>query len=242
MEGLVQTLVTGFLVSAFFIVVVWWFWRRYDQPSDLQLARELELEKKTEEQQMWRSVEAQMAAEKAKMEEQALYLRKKADQHEHAQPPSPGALSNALEAFDTVPTPVFEAAQQIQTFDDSQPAPTEGTSLEPSDLVIEDDLDLLLAASPIQVRQDIGVVAPSESKATEPDWALVEKLEQLASAESIEEVPHPDLPEAPDLEVLTSAEPLMSVDPDDVVQWDPSDNLAEDAWDVQWTTVSDEEE
>ena len=81
MEDLVQTLVTGFLVSGLFIVIVWWFWHRYDQPSETQLAREEELVKKTEEQQMWRAIEAQMAAEKAKMDEQALYLRKKADQH-----------------------------------------------------------------------------------------------------------------------------------------------------------------
>ncbi|MDE0858338.1 MAG: hypothetical protein OSA38_07200 [Candidatus Poseidoniaceae archaeon] len=243
MEDLVQTLVTGFLVSGLFIVIVWWFWHRYDQPSETQLAREEELGKKIEEQQMWRAVEAQMADEKEKMDEQALYLRKKADQHERVQPPAAGALSNALEAFDAVTTPVLEGALQAQTFDDTHAAPTEGTGLDESDLVTEDDLDLLLAASPIQVRQDIGVAAPSESNAPEPDWALVEKLEQLANAEAIEEVPHPDLPEAPDLEVLTIAQPLMNADPDDVVQWDPSDDsLAEDAWDVQWTTVPDEEE
>jgi hypothetical protein len=151
-EDLVQTLITGFLVSALFIVIVWWFWRRYDQPSEAQLEREEELAKKREEQAMWRAVEAQMAEEKAQMEEHALYLRKKAEQTQRAQPPAVGALTNALEAFGTSATITTEASHP--SFEGSVEAPKEGTQLDEADLEVEDDRDVLLASAPIDVRQD----------------------------------------------------------------------------------------
>lgn len=243
MEDLVETLVTGFLVSGLFIVIVWWFWRRYDRPSDVQLAREEELAKKSEEQQMWRAVEAQMDEERAQSEEQALYMRKKAEEHQRAQPPAAGALSNALDAFagsePATPTTPVEAAQ---TFTGSSDAPIDGVQLGEAELDAPVDLDLLLVKSPIEVRQDKGV-QPDAFEAVEPDWTLVEKLDQLAKAEVLEAHPHPELPEAPDLEALSSHEAEAESDAEDAVEWEStSESLADDAWDVEWTVAPDEEE
>jgi hypothetical protein len=260
-EDLVETLITGFIVSSLFIILVWWFWRRYDQPSDAQLAREEELAKKTEEQKMWRAVEAQIAQEKAEMEEQALYLRKKAEQQQRAQPPAAGALTNALDAFGDVSQSPTETPQEAANFSGTEQAPTEGISLTAEDFEEEQDLDVLLATAPVEVRQDRGVLAKDGDPVAEPDWQLVEKLQQLSEAEVVEEVPHPELPDAPDLEALTTpelppeaspeaettmeppspTEPLIDSDPEDVVEWDPNDGPTDSgAWDVQWT-VGDEE-
>ena len=242
MGDLVETLVTGFLVSALFIVIVWWFWRRYDQPSETQLAREEELAKKKEEQQMWRAVEAQIAEEKLALEEKALYLRKRAEQEERARPPAAGALTNALDAFGSVEQPASTTAKEAPAFSNHESAPSEGIEVDAEGLDDALDLDLLLASTPAEVRQDKGV-QPTAQTVAEPDWDLVEKLEQLSNSEVLDEVPHPELPVAPDLDVLANTEPLIDSDPDDVVQWESDDELPdEDAWDVKWVAGSEEEE
>ena len=242
MGDLVETLVTGFLVSALFIVIVWWFWRRYDQPSETQLAREEELAKKKEEQQMWRAVEAQIAEEKLALEEKALYLRKRAEQEERARPPAAGALTNALDAFGSVEQPASTTAKEAPAFSNHESAPSEGIEIDGEGLDDALDLDLLLASTPAEVRQDKGV-QPTAQAVAEPDWDLVEKLEQLSNSEVLDEVPHPELPVAPDLDVLANTEPLIDSDPDDVVQWESDDELPdEDAWDVKWVAGSEEEE
>lgn len=242
MGDLVETLVTGFLVSALFIVIVWWFWRRYDQPSETQLAREEELAKKKEEQQMWRAVEAQIAEEKLALEEKALYLRKRAEQEERARPPAAGALTNALDAFGSVEQPASTTAKEAPAFSNHESAPSEGIEVDAEGLGDALDLDLLLASTPAEVRQDKGV-QPTAQAVAEPDWDLVEKLEQLSNSEVLDEVPHPELPVAPDLDVLANTEALIDSDPDDVVQWESDDELPdEDAWDVKWVAGSEEEE
>ena len=244
MEDLVQTLVTGFLVSGLFIVIVWWFWRRYDQPSETQLAREEELAKKTEEQQMWRAVEAQMAQEKAALESQAIYLRKKAAENERAQPPASETLTSALDAFGAPQTvSAVPALADGVAFTGTAVAAAEGVEADAADFEQESDDDLLLAPAPVEVRQDKGVQANDVEGAAEPDWALVEKLEQLSKAEVIEETPHPDLPEAPDLDALTTPEPLLESEPEDAVEWESEvDVHDEDAWNVEWSAAPAEEE
>lgn len=242
MEDLVETLITGFVISVLFIGIAWWFWRRYDQPSEAQLEREEELAKKKQEQEMWRAVEAQMAEEKAAMEEQAIYLRKKDEQNQRAQPPAAGALTDALEAF-SGSSQEAEVDQRMPSFEGKIKAPKDGVSLNETDLDDADDLDVLLASAPVEVRQDSGVVSPTGENVSEPDWALVEKLEQLAKTDVVEDTPHPELPAAPDLESLASSEPHPSNGTDDVVQWD-SEQVAADPndWNVEWRTVADEEE
>ena len=242
MGDLVETLVTGFLVSALFIVIVWWFWRRYDQPSETKLAREEELAKKKEEQQMWRAVEAQIAEEKLALEEKALYLRKRAEQEERARPPAAGALTKALDAFGSVEQPASTTVKEAPAFSNHESAPSEGIEIDGEGLDDALDLDLLLASTPAEVRQDKGV-QPTAQTVAEPDWDLVEKLEQLSNSEVLDEVPHPELPVAPDLDVLANTEALIDSDPDDVVQWESDDEMPdEDAWDVKWVAGSEEEE
>lgn len=255
MEDLVETLIIGFVVSVLFIGIVWWFWRRYDQPSEAQLEREEELAKKKEEQAMWRAVEAQMAEEKAQMEEQALYLRKKAEQTQRAQPPAAGALNNALEAFGSTEGTTAETSHV--SFEGSLEAPKEATHLDEADLEVEDDRDVLFASAPVEVRQDIGVVPAPTTDVSEPDWMLVEKLDQLAKADVVEAIPHPELPEAPDLGALATAglpeAPDLAAleagitppaaEKEDVIQWEHEQQEADpNEWDVEWTSLPNEEE
>jgi len=109
-------------------------------------------------------------------------------------------------------------------------------ALRPLDLTalsedVANDDDVLNAAEPVQVRQDQGVQPGAE----EPDWELIEKLVEIASKD---EVVLPDVPEAPDLDAVTTqpAETLDAVVPSstDVDQpvWDLSDG--EDLWPLKW--------
>ena len=191
---------------------------------------------------MWRAVEAQIAEEKLALEEKALYLRKRAEQEERARPPAAGALTNALDAFGSVEQPASTTAKEAPAFSNHESAPSEGIEVDGEGLDDALDLDLLLASTPAEVRQDKGV-QPTAQAVAEPDWDLVEKLEQLSNSEVLDEVPHPELPVAPDLDVLANTEPLIDSDPDDVVQWESDDELPdEDAWDVKWVAGSEEEE
>ena len=131
----------------------------------------------------------------------------------------------------------------MPSFEGKIKAPKDGVSLNETDLEDADDLDVLLASSPVAVRQDSGVVSPIDDEISEPDWALVEKLEEIAKADVIEEIPHPELPAAPDLESLAASEPPISREPDDVVLWESEQDAVDpNDWDVEWQTVPDEEE
>ena len=75
MDDLVETLAIGLFVSLILIFISWWFWKRYDEPSEAQIEREESIAKKKEETKMWRAVEAQMAEEKAAAEQQAAAIK-----------------------------------------------------------------------------------------------------------------------------------------------------------------------
>ena len=152
MDDLVETLAIGLFVSLILIFISWWFWKRYDKPSEAQIEREESIAKKKEETKMWRAVEAQIVEEKAASEQQALYERRKAEERARAMPPPVSEVSNAFAAF--------EMQQQSQpTFSSSQPKSTPefevGTEVELEEEVSDDDV--LLVEDAIEVRQDQGV-------------------------------------------------------------------------------------
>ena len=153
MEDLVETLAIGLILSLILIFISWWFWKRYDEPSEAQIEREESIAKKKEETQMWRAVEAQMAEEKAASEQQALYERRKAEERARALPPPVGEVSNAFAAFDMQPqqTPRFFSEDTSQTFDT-----VVEHEIEPE---VNDD-DVLSLEDAIEVRQDQGVQFP----------------------------------------------------------------------------------
>lgn len=184
MDDLVETLAIGLILSLILIFISWWFWKRYDEPSEAQIEREESIAQKKEETQMWRAVEAQMADEKAASEQQALYERRKAEERARALPPPVGEVSNAFAAFDMQPqqtSPSF-AEDTPQTFDT-----VVEHEIEPE---INDD-DVLSLEDAIEVRQDQGVqfqqtdtipsapdldalAQPVPALPSEQDWSLDE--------------------------------------------------------------------
>ena len=150
MDDLVETLAIGLIISLILIFISWWFWKRYDEPSEAQIEREESIAKKKQETQMWRAVEAQMAEEKAASEQQAIYERRKAEERARAMPPPVGEVSNAFAAFEMQPQPSFSPS--------SEEVPNEVVVIEEHELEPEvNDDDVLLVEDAIEVRQDQGV-------------------------------------------------------------------------------------
>lgn len=186
MDDLVETLATGLAVSIFLIVVSWWFWKRYDRPSEAQLEREESIAKKEQETRMWRAVEAQMEQEKALLEEKALYERRKAEERARAIPPPVSEVSDAFAAFNL-------AQQTEPTFEQSETAPSAEAARVES-LLEADDNDVLNIDEPLEVRRDEGVILEEGQALPE----MPDDVEPQDEALDIEQF----IPPAPDLDAL----------------------------------------
>lgn len=226
MDDLVETLAIGLTVSVLLIVVSWWFWKRYDRPSEAQLEREESIAKKEQETRMWRAVEAQMEQEKALLEEKALYERRKAEERARAIPPPVSEVSDAFAAFNL-------AQQPEPNFEQSETAPSaEAASVEP--FLEADDDDVLLIDEPLEVRRDEGVILeegqalPDMPEAVEP-----EEVEPEDEPLDIEQA----IPSAPDLDALIGIESSEAEE-----AWPSADEPAVDDsdWSDNWFQSLDE--
>ena len=231
MSELWETLTTGLIVSLLFIGVSYFFWRRYDKPTPLMIERQEEKARLREEQRTWRQVEAKMRAEQEEAELKAAYERRKAEERARAVIPASTEVKDAWKSLGVaVPTEpaTFEA--------NGEDANADLRPLDQSDLAatVVSDEDVLNAQEPVQVRQDQGVQPEPE----EPDWELIEKLEEIAGKE---EIVLPDVPEAPDLDAVAG----QSVDVADSQDAVPSPD--ESVWGIVegedlWPEASSEEE
>ena len=191
MSELWDTLTTGLIVSLVFIAVSYFFWKRYDRPTPLMIERQEEKARLKEERQTWQEVEARMRAENEEAEHKAAYERRKAEERSRSLVPEATQVSDAWKSLGV-------SAPESATFeakgDDANAAlrPLDQTAM--SEEVASDD-DVLNAADLVQVRQDKGV----QSGAEEPDWELIEKLDEIAKKD---EIVVPDVPEAPDLPAI----------------------------------------
>ena len=217
MDDLVETLAIGLIVSLILIVVSWWFWKRYDRPSEAQLEREESIAKKKEETRMWRTVEAQMSHEKAALEEKALYERRKAEERARAMPPPSSEVSDAFAAFSA-------ERQAKPSFEQSEPAPSAEAALAESMFEIRDD-DVLDIEEPVEVRQDQGVLLEEGQALPDmPEDVEVEDVEPEDETFNIEQA----IPPAPDLDALIGTDSSK-----DEEAWPTTDELPAD--DVDWS-------
>jgi len=213
MEELVKTLLGGLILAIVFIAISYFFWKRFDKPTEKMIENQQSKAKLRHERKMWRAVEAQMTSEQATAEEEAIYQRRKADERERAKPPEQGVVSNAwaslgMENIDNT-APTTSSMEEKNFEDNSSNESNRPTAIDESEIEEQDDSDVLLVQTPIAVRQDGETVDEiieeeiTEAPNAPPDWQLVEKLSQLSQSEITQEVPHPELPQAPDLEPLT---------------------------------------
>ena len=230
MSELWETLTTGLVLSLLFIGVSYLFWKRYDKPTPLMIERQEEKARLKEERQTWREVESRMRAEQEEAELTAAYERRKAEERARAVVPASVEVKDAWKSLgvsDPEPT-TFET--------DGKDANAALRPLDQSALgaTVVSDEDVLNAQEPVQVRQDQGVQPEPE----EPDWELIEKLEEIAEKD---EIVLPDVPEAPDLDAVAG----QSEDVDD--SQDAASPSDESGWGIAegedlWPDASTEEE
>ena len=215
MADLVETVAIGLTVSILLIVVSWWFWKRYDRPSEAQLEREESIAKKEQETRMWRAVEAQMEQEKALLEEKALYERRKAEERARAIPPPVSEVSDAFAAFNL-------AQQTEPTFEQSETAPSAEAARVES-LLEADDNDVLNIDEPLEVRLDEGVILEEGQALPE----MPDDVEPQDEALDIEQI----IPPAPDLDALLGTDSSEAEE-----AWPSADEpLADDSdWSDNW--------
>ena len=251
MSELWETLTTGLVLSLLFIGVSYLFWKRYDKPTPLMIERQEERDRLKEERKTWREVEARLRAEQDEAEMKAAYERRKAEERARAVVPASTEVKDAWKSLGV------SAPAESTTFEgkgedaNADLRPLDQTSL--SEAVASDD-DVLNAADPVQVRQDPGIQLGAE----EPDWELIEKLEEIASKD---EIVVPDVPEAPDLDAVaqTPREETDTIAPNtsdvanlattarDPTMASSSEGAQEPSWDLTegedlWGGVAREEE
>ena len=231
MSELWETLTTGLILSLLFIGVAYLFWRRYDKPTPLMIERQEEKDRLKEERKTWRQVEARMRAEQEEAELKAAYERRKAEERARSVVPATSEVKDAWKSLGV-------AAPESATFEaKGEDANADLRPLGQTDLgeVVASDDDVLNAAELVQVRQDKGVQPGAE----EPDWELIEKLEEIAEKDDVE---LPDVPEAPDLDAV-AAQSQLEVPTADAPpsSGDSTDWALEDGEDL-WPAASSEEE
>jgi hypothetical protein len=241
MEELVRTLLIGLIVSIVFIAISYFFWKRFDKPTEKMIVNQQSKEKLRHERKMWRAVEDQMSREQATAEEEAIYQRRKADERERAQPPEQGVVSNAwaslgMESIETTASNTSSVEEKKSFEDNSSNESNRPTATDESEIEGEDDSDVLLVQAPIAVRQDGEAVDEIvEAPNAPPDWQLVEKLSQLSQSEVLEETPHPEIPQAPELSPISFTPPEHQQMSEESEVWNPKKELVADSqWAVYW--------
>lgn len=258
MDDLVRLLVIGLVVAAVLVPIVWWFWSRFDRPTEAQLEYEEAKRKKREEERMWRNIEAKMRAEEAAAEEAAALARKRAELAAQAAPRAAdvGAALGALGLEQVeVATTETRATSEVKATEGAEAALVDDAVLDDE----PDDGDLEVEGpAKVSLEQD-------RAAAPAPDWALIERLREMSERE---EEPAPvDLPSMPDLDALDGAleaidegpepeaaeeaepdaseeaEPEAGEEAQDLAEaaeddWDageaPSEASDDDGWDVEW--------
>ena len=91
-------------------------------------------------------------------------------------------------------------AKTVSKAFESLGTPVQQSASTEKDLETEsDDSDVELVPELVQVRQDAwdGSDEQPDEQPQEPDWELVERLKRIAGSDETEELPHPEIPEAP---------------------------------------------
>ena len=252
MEELVRTLLIGLICSIVFIGISYFFWKRFDKPTEKMIEHREGKAKVRHERKMWRAVEAQMSREQATAEEEAIYQRRKADERERAKPPEQGVVSNAwaslgMEDIETTASNTSSVEEKKTFEDNSSNESNRPTATDESEIEEEDDSDVLLIQDSVGVRQDGETVEEEiiEAPNAPPDWQLVEKLSQLSQSEILEVTPHPEIPQAPELSPISleveEELPTIDIPPENQQMseesevWNPKKELVADSqWAVYW--------
>ena len=207
LNDLVEALITGLVIAIILIPIVWWFWKKFDRPSDEQIEFEEAKAKQKEEAQMWAQIEKEMRDQEKIAKEAASKALAKIDARKRAEAVNSVDVANAWSSLGMSEIEVSKTeVKSVQQESEQSP-------VDLSKVVVDDDIDeqmnvddLLATPDLAKVRSDAPEIETGKADAeiqyntVEPDWELIEKIQSIAKGEA----PHvdQDIPEAPNLELL----------------------------------------
>lgn len=207
LNDLVEALITGLVIAIILIPIVWWFWKKFDRPSDEQIEFEEAKAKQKEEAQMWAKIEKEMRDQEKVAKEAASKALAKIDARKRAEAVNSVDVANAWSSLGMSEIEVSKTeVKSVQQESEQNP-------VDLSKLVVEDEVDeqisvddLLAAPDVAKVRSDAPEIETGKADAViqyntvEPDWELIEKIQSIAKGEAPDV--DQDIPEAPNLELL----------------------------------------
>ena len=207
LNDLVEALITGLVIAIILIPIVWWFWKKFDRPSDEQIEFEEAKAKQKEEAQMWAQIEKEMRDQEKIAKEAASKALAKIDARKRAEAVNSVDVANAWSSLGMSEIEVSKTeVKSVQQ--ESEQSPVDLSTLVVKDGVDEQmSVDDLLAAPDVtKVRSDAPEIETGKADAkiqyntVEPDWELIEKIQSIAKGEAPDV--DQDMPEAPNLELL----------------------------------------
>lgn len=209
LNDLVEGLVTGLVIAIILIPIVWWFWKRFDRPSEELIEYQEAKAKQKEEAQMWAQIEQDMKNQEQVAKQAAANALAKIEARKRAESIKSVDVANAWSSLGMTDVEVSKAEVQAEKQESLDRHARGATSLDDSELEPELDVDDLLAAGPLtKVRSDAPEIETGKADAIieyntqEPDWELIQKLKEIADGEANIPEGAEDLPEAPNLELL----------------------------------------
>ena len=207
LNDLVEALITGLVIAIILIPIVWWFWKKFDRPSDEQIEFEEAKAKQKEEAQMWAKIEKEMRDQEKVAKEAASKALAKIDARKRAEAVNSVDVANAWSSLGMSEIEVSKTeVKSVQQESEQNP-------VDLSKLVVKDGVDeqmsvddLLSAPDVAKVRSDAPEIETGKADAkiqyntVEPDWELIEKIQSIAKGEAPDA--ELDIPEAPNLELL----------------------------------------
>lgn len=256
LNDLVEALITGLVIAIILIPIVWWFWKKFDRPSDEQIEFEEAKAKQKEEAQMWAQIEKEMRDQEKIAKEAASKALAKIDARKRAEAVNSVDVANAWSSLGMSEIEVSKTeVKSVQQESEQSP-------VDLSKVVADDDIDeqmnvddLLAAPDLAKVRSDAPEIETGKADAeiqyntVEPDWELIEKIQSIAKGEApdVEQ----DIPEAPNLELLEHENKSKKLDenqmqePEDTgeteQQGDPFSSV-ENEWSEENSKTTDEDE
>lgn len=207
LNDLVEALITGLVIAIILIPIVWWFWKKFDRPSDEQIEFEEAKAKQKEEAQMWAQIEKEMRDQEKIAKEAASKALAKIDARKRAEAVNSVDVANAWSSLGMSEIEVSKTeVKSVQQESEQSP-------VDLSKVVVDDDIDeqmnvddLLATPDLAKVRSDAPEIETGKADAeiqyntVEPDWELIEKIQSIAKGEAPDV--DQDIPEAPNLELL----------------------------------------
>ena len=207
LNDLVEALITGLVIAIILIPIVWWFWKKFDRPSDEQIEFEEAKAKQKEEAQMWAKIEKEMRDQEKVAKEAASKALAKIDARKRAEAVNSVDVANAWSSLGMSEIEVSKTeVKSVQQESEQSP-------VDLSKSVVEDEVDEQISVDDLLAAPDVAKVisdAPEietgkadaviQYNTVEPDWELIEKIQSIAKGEAPDV--DQDIPEAPNLELL----------------------------------------